>query len=70
MFVLCFDSYYKLQLGVERHIPKLYTFKKKIQIGVHKSFLITDRVKNLTLYMYVIITDSVEITDGGCTGGM
>ena len=34
-------------------------------MGVHKPFLITDRVKNLTLS--VIITDSVEITDGGCT---
>ena len=38
---------------------------EKLQIGVHKPFLITDRVKNLTLY--VIITYSVEITDGGCT---
>ena len=39
---------------------------KNLQIGVlHKPFLITDRVKNVTLS--VIITDSVEITDGGCT---
>ena len=34
-FVLCFDSYYtlqialKLQLGVERHIPKFYTVRGK-----------------------------------------
>ena len=37
----------------------------EIQIGVHKPFLLTDGVTNLTLS--VIITDSVETTDGGCT---
>ena len=49
----------KLQLVVERHLPKFYTFREKITDRVHKPFFITNRVTNLTLS--VIITGSVEI---------